>query len=383
MDYKPQTAWYDVTENKNRVFVPKLKTKLNAREPLDPRIVSAQGNSTAPTQEFDNPYIVEINCDLVEKLDWVMKAQTPGPIPPFKSIEQSRFVYIDNDQALDMMIDDIVVNSKDVAIDLEHHDLRSFLGFTCLIQISTRDTDYLIDPFNIFKSIHRINRFTTDPRILKVMHSAEGDIEWLQRDFGVYVVSLFDTAKAGQALVIPGGYGLSSLLQHFCKVVTDKSHQMADWRPRPLTQSMLQYARTDTHYLLYIKDRLFYELFSNRLLFVEVWEKSSKVASRAYQYPSHDIGDSYIRKYLKKQKEKLDLVRIPHGERILAGILKWRIETASRLDESCSYVLENGYCMRVANSNPSSGDDILKCVGRKLSRSMANELYRYISRECL
>lgn len=33
-----------------------------------------------------------------------------------------------------------------------------------------------------------------------------------------------------------------------------------DWRQRPLSEEMVQYARTDAHYLLYIADRLTAEL---------------------------------------------------------------------------------------------------------------------------
>ena len=36
----------------------------------------------------------------------------------------------------------------------------------------------------------------------------------------------------------------------------DKKYQLADWRVRPLPEELLQYARADTHYLLYIYDRL-------------------------------------------------------------------------------------------------------------------------------
>lgn len=36
----------------------------------------------------------------------------------------------------------------------------------------------------------------------------------------------------------------------------DKKYQLADWRVRPLPEELLLYARTDTHYLLYIYDRL-------------------------------------------------------------------------------------------------------------------------------
>lgn len=42
----------------------------------------------------------------------------------------------------------------------------------------------------------------------------------------------------------------------------DKRYQLADWRARPLTRDMLHYARADTHFLLYIHDRMKQELLA-------------------------------------------------------------------------------------------------------------------------
>ena len=36
----------------------------------------------------------------------------------------------------------------------------------------------------------------------------------------------------------------------------DKRWQLADWRVRPLSEEALLYARMDTHYLLYMYDRI-------------------------------------------------------------------------------------------------------------------------------
>ena len=52
------------------------------------------------------------------------------------------------------------------------------------------------------------------------------------------------------------GFGLAYLLQGYCQVLTDKKYQLADWRVRPLPAEMLKYAREDTHYLLYVYDRM-------------------------------------------------------------------------------------------------------------------------------
>jgi len=67
------------------------------------------------------------------------------------------------------------------------------------------------------------------------MHGAIGDIGWLQRDFSVYVVNMFDTHIAAKILEFPRGcLSLAFLLHHYCKVSTEKRFQLADWRIRPL-----------------------------------------------------------------------------------------------------------------------------------------------------
>ena len=63
------------------------------------------------------------------------------------------------------------------------------------------------------------------------------DIVWLQRDFGLYVVGLFDTHEASRVLGYPGG-SLAFLLQKFVNFTAQKQYQMADWRIRLLTVSL-------------------------------------------------------------------------------------------------------------------------------------------------
>lgn len=98
-----------------------------------------------------------------------------------------------------------------------------------------------------------------DGSIVKVLHGADGDVQWLQRDFGIYVVSLFDTGQAARVLGLPS-HGLAHLLQRHCGVRANKALQLADWRCRPLTHEMAHYAREDTHYLLHVYDALRREL---------------------------------------------------------------------------------------------------------------------------
>ena len=57
------------------------------------------------------------------------------------------------------------------------------------------------------------------------------DMQWLQRDLGLYVVGLFDTFHATNALGYPQ-HSLASLLNKFVNFTAQKQYQMADWRIR-------------------------------------------------------------------------------------------------------------------------------------------------------
>jgi exosome complex exonuclease RRP6 len=50
-----------------------------------------------------------------------------------------------------------------------------------------------------------------DPKKQKVLHGADMDIQWLQRDFNLYIVNMFDTGQASRVLQFKG-FGLAYLL---------------------------------------------------------------------------------------------------------------------------------------------------------------------------
>jgi exosome complex exonuclease RRP6 len=67
----------------------------------------------------------------------------------------------------------------------------------------------------------------------------------LQRDFGLYIVNLFDTGQAARVLAYPSA-SLAYLLEAHVGYAADKRYQLADWRLRPVPDDMLAYARADT-----------------------------------------------------------------------------------------------------------------------------------------
>lgn len=195
------------------------------------------------------------------------------PILP-KPLSETPLIEIDTPEKLDDLVNTLR-NYTEFSVDLEHHSYRTFMGITCLMQISTKDNDYLIDTLVLRDKLHILNEVFTKKSIVKIFHGSDSDIEWLQRDLSLYVVNMFDTHQAAKILEY-SSLSLAFLIRKFCNVVVNKQFQLADWRIRPLPQELKTYAREDTHYLIYI-----YQMMKNELLVKG--NKSEKLVKLAFE----------------------------------------------------------------------------------------------------
>ena len=59
--------------------------------------------------------------------------------------------------------------AKEIAVDLEHHDEHSYIGIVSLMQISTRDKDWIVDTLKPWRQeLQILNEVFADSKILKV-----------------------------------------------------------------------------------------------------------------------------------------------------------------------------------------------------------------------
>ncbi len=151
-----------------------------------------------------------------------------------------------------------------LAVDTESNSLHAYRERVCLIQFSTAQADYLVDPLAL-EDLSALSPLFGNPEIEKVFHAAEYDLLCLRRDFGMEVTNLFDTMIAGRILG-RNEIGLGSMLEAELGVKLDKRYQRANWGQRPLPEHLIDYARLDTHYLILLRDRLHAELNERGLL---------------------------------------------------------------------------------------------------------------------
>ena len=177
-------------------------------------------------------------------------------------------VYIvDTIEKLNQLAEILLVTSI-IGFDCEMHSFRSYYPITCLIQISTPLAVYIIDTLALWSYIGPVlGPIFENPSIVKVGHAISSmDVPCLFRDFGIIIVSGFDTQEAS-ALIGSKQQGLTKVLEKWkCPAITKITEnkylmKSCDWRIRPLTKDMLTYAATDVHYLVPV-----YFLFTNELI---------------------------------------------------------------------------------------------------------------------
>lgn len=346
-----------------------------------------------PTYHIDHPFREEI--EEFEYKPWQFDLSGVQAVEVVKSKDvKDEGVWIGNEDDLNKLVRRIAdENIHELAIDLEAHSHRTFAGFVCLIQLSIRREgegsrmngsttissahDFLIDALSLRHAISTsLGPIFANPNIVKVMHGADSDIPWLQRDFGCYVVNLFDTGRASRALKFPSA-GLAYLLRKYTKVESDKSHQLADWRRRPLPNDMREYALSDTRYLLDIYDQLRLELenhSSSDVSIKSVLDRSKDVCLVRYEKePFRPLGYNFIMdggkrgrakglaSYLKgKHSVTSDLS--PEQDASLKALYDWRDKTARQEDESVQYVCPNAALLRIASNRPATVSALQRLV---------------------
>ncbi|KAI0123790.1 exosome complex exonuclease Rrp [Xylariales sp. AK1849] len=277
----------------------------------------------------------------------------------YQPVETTVATFVDTfEGVLDMLAE--LKQAKEIAIDTEHHDFRTYSGLLSLMQISTREKDWIVDTLQPWRhKLEVLNEVFADPGIVKVLHGAYMDIIWLQRDCGLYIVGLFDTFHAAESL----GYSarsLAYLLKRFVDFDADKKYQLADWRIRPIPDEMFYYARSDTHYLLYVYDMMRNELVQrsngdkeDENYIEHVMEQSQATSLRRYEKFVYDTEGGqgaygWFNMLMKQSSGNFSREQFA----VFRAVHKWRDDLARREDESPGFIMNNGAVFDIARRLP-------------------------------
>ncbi|KAK0554442.1 exosome nuclease subunit [Tilletia horrida] len=347
-----------------------------------------------------------------------VRTQPLDPEKPDAPTDAGPFTWVDSAQGIHALVAHLNEDRvQEIAIDLEHTSFRTYQGLACLMQISTRWGDWIVDTLTdaVRENAELLNQAFTDPNKIKVLHGADHDILWMQRDLGLYIVGLFDTYQAAVVLDY-AQKGLAYLLERFCAFHADKRYQLADWRIRPLPKEMLYYAREDTHDLLYIYDCIRSELRNKALAtstsdqsaaqlsgksseangttgypdsaaaIVTVFQRSKSTAARTYAKDVWDesgLSREGWRSLLTRYLEKNSTTNPRRQTWLVRALHKWRDEVARKEDESPKYVLNSTNLLGLASKAPKTPIDVMNVIktGPKELKARLGELTKVMQTE--
>jgi ribonuclease D len=230
-----------------------------------------------------------------------------------------------------------------LALDTEFVRERTYWPQLALVQIAPQDEDdiLLVDPL-VPGMPEALAKLLSDPRSLKLMHSAGEDLIALRHTCGALPRPLFDTQIAAALCGIGAGLGYQRLMQELLGVAVDKGETRSDWLRRPLSDAQLHYAADDVRHLeaawRLLRDRLdaagriaWLEEDCNRLLDnaeADAPERWPHLGMRTAQFLDRD------------------------GQIRLLRLMRWRENQARASDRPRSWILDNELAALLARTPP-------------------------------
>lgn len=157
---------------------------------------------------------------------------------------------------------------------------------------------------------------------------------------------------------------------------------------RPLSEEMMYYARSDTHYLLYIYDKIRNELVqssdSDKHLVTRVLERSRELSLSRHENPecNAETGEG-SRGWFNFVLKNSQLGYKSEQFAVFRALWNWRDHTARKEDENPNFVLGNNTLTEIVRVNPPDAKALhsLLPLNASLARSRVNEIWTQIQEE--
>jgi ribonuclease D len=262
-----------------------------------------------------------------------------------------------------------------LAVDTESNSLYAYRERVCLVQFSTPQADYLVDPLTL-PDLSVLGEIFANPRIEKVFHAAEYDLIGMRRDFGFEFANLFDTMLAASILG-KSEVGLATLLENEFGIRIDKRYQRANWGQRSLPEYLLDYARLDTHYLIPLRQRMHAELVASGrwALAADDFKRLCRLGER-----NHENGSKQPEGACWRISGASELT--PRQAAVLQELCRYRHMVAESLNRPLFKVIRDETLLAIAMTCPRTTSELKEIPGitwRQLQRH-GNALLQAVQR---
>ena len=267
----------------------------------------------------------------------------------------------------DSLVSDLT-HHEQIGVDTEFMREKTYFAQLCLVQISTSDEIYCVDPLTASSKDEFWHELLARDW---VVHSARQDIEVVVQTAGKMPESIFDTQVAAGLLGYPAQMGYAGLVKELFDTDIDKSHTRADWTRRPLRAAFLEYAAEDVEHLLPACERLSERLEKEGRL---EWARED---SRLLLDPQlYEVGADQALERLKGARN------FRGGRRAAAARLAaWREREAINRNRPRQWILRDNVLLDIAYRQPTSSAQLADIEGMpaKLVSRVGTQLLQEIN----
>jgi DNA polymerase-1 len=237
-------------------------------------------------------------------------------------LSETIFTLVIKPEALEKMIQ-AIANQTVLGVDTETTGLDPMRSRVRLLQLSTRERNFVVDLFKVEAFTNQALRevFTT-PQITKIFHNAKFDVKMLLYHFGLEVRGIFDTMLASQLIGAgrsEGGNSLAAVTERYLKEEVDKTQQMSNWAG-DLSDEQYEYAAKDAEVLIPLREKLTQVFAKEKLLDAAKIEFDCVLPLSAMELAGMNLEANCWRELVKKVEAEHDTLSSALKRELASGI---------------------------------------------------------------
>ncbi len=262
-------------------------------------------------------------------------------------------ILLDTEEKISEFFTKDILQEKFISVDLESDRNERFGHNLSLIQLGTRNKQFLVDPialhgFKIYND--KMRELLTNSSIIKLFYSGMEDIQVLRREFDCEVHSIYDVQYAYAFIQNTGLLvGLEKSVQDILGVelpIELHKYQRTDWSRRPLTDEMTWYASFDVAFLIDL-----YDYFHKQLQTDPLYKYYMRYFSSLELIEPVNEELAELVRFLKMH----DYNQLTPIQKLLAYRLhNFRIERAKRINRPIQFILSKQDMDKIMQSNPTT-----------------------------
>jgi ribonuclease D len=235
----------------------------------------------------------------------------------------------------------------------------------CLIQVSTSERLYLIDPYQC-GPLDRFWELMHDPNRTVVVHAGREEARMCRFQSSMPPAKLFDVQIAAGLIGLNYPIGYAGLVQIVLGTRLMKADTLSDWRRRPLSASQIRYAYDDVRYLIPAYERIVTKLTR--------YDRLGWAADEFTAAVRRSTGDGMVVERWRRVKGAGGLSRRELA--VLRAAYEWREAVANRQNRPTRTVLRDDVLIEVARRGARDPGSVVGLRG--VPRKEAEPLVRAI-----